>query len=206
LTVAVRVHPGVPPGTFMDTLQILTLKTATAMGKLADLQRRAEHEPGKKAALVIRPALRELTAALEELQVANEHLQAQVDELSALRWNTVALQRRLDEFADALPTPCVWTDIAGLIADGNEAACGLLNISKPRLAGKPLMLFVSDREALFSALHSLRDGSATTVEADMVVRPRERRPRRLRVLGKRLEQDLRCVWFLQEPPAVSAGE
>src|SRR3954451_19675186 len=81
----------------MDTLQILTLKTATAIGRLADLQRRADHAP-HKAAPVIKPALRELTGALEELQVANEHLQSQVDELAALRWSALDLQRRLDEF------------------------------------------------------------------------------------------------------------
>jgi PAS domain-containing protein len=182
----------------MDTLQILTLKTATAIGRLADLQRRADHAPGK-AAPVIKPALRELTGALEELQVANEHLQTQVDELAALRWGALELQRRLDEFTDALPTACVWTDVAGVISDGNDAACVLLNISKQRLTGKPLMLFVSDRDALFGAVHSLRDGTAATVEAVMMVRPRERRPRRLRVIGRRLEHDLRCVWFLQEP-------
>jgi PAS domain-containing protein len=184
----------------MDTLQILTLKTATAVGRLADLQRRADHAP-EKASPVIKPALRELTTALEELQVANEHLQAQVDELAALRWGATSVQQRFDEFADALPTPCLWTDVAGVIADGNEAACSLLNISKQRLSGKPLMLFVTDRDALFGALHSLGDGSTRTVEAEMIVRPRERRPRRLRVLGCRLEHDLRCVWFLQEPPA-----
>jgi PAS domain-containing protein len=186
----------------MDTLQILTLKTATAIGRLADLQRRADHAP-EKAGPVIKPALRELTMALEELQVANEHLQTQMDELSALRWSALDVQRRLDEFADAVPTPCVWTDVAGVIAEGNDAACALLNISKQRLSGKPLMLFVSDRELLFSALHSLGDGSAARVEAEMTIRPRERRPRRLRVTGRRLEFDLRCVWFLQEPSAPS---
>ena len=182
----------------MDTLQILTLKTATAMGRLADLQRRAEHAP-EKASPVIKPALRELTTALEELQVANEHLQTQLDELGALRWNATGIQRRLDEFADVVPTPCVWTDVAGVIADGNQAACALFNISKQRLAGKPLMLFVTGRDALFSALHSLRDGTARAVEAEMTVRPRERRPRKLRVRGHRLEHDERCVWFFEEP-------
>jgi hypothetical protein len=40
----------------------------------------------------------------------------------------------------------------------------------------------------------------------MVVRPRERRPRKLRVSGSRVEHDLRFVWFLQEPamPPTSA--
>jgi PAS domain-containing protein len=189
----------------MDTLQILTLKTATAMGRLADLQRRADHAP-ERAAPVIKPALRELTAALEELQVANEHLQTQLDELGATRWTAVALQRRLDEFADAVPTACVWTDADGVIADANEAACTLLNISKPRVAGKPLMLFVTDREALFSSLGSLRDGPVRTVEADLMVRPRERRPRRLHVVGRRLDHDLRCLWFLQEPAVADTPE
>jgi PAS domain-containing protein len=184
----------------MDTLQVLTLKTATAMGRLADLQRRADHAP-EKASPVIKPALRELTTALEELQVANEHLQSQVDELGALRRSAVSAQRRLDEFADAVPVACVWTNDAGLIADGNLAACELLNISKPRLAGKPLMLFVTDRDRLFGALSRLADGSAQTVEAEMVIRPRERRPRKLHVSGNRLEHDLRCVWFLREPVA-----
>src|SRR6476620_10843736 len=110
----------------MDTLQILTLKTATAIGRLADLQRRADHAP-EKAGPVIKPALRELTMALEQLQT-------QMDELSALRWSALDVQRRLDEFADAVPTPCVWTDVAGVIAEGNDAACALLNISKQRLS------------------------------------------------------------------------
>jgi PAS domain-containing protein len=188
----------------MDTLQTLTLKTATAMGRLADLERRAEGA-SEKGAPVIKPALRELATALEELQVANEHLQAQVDELAVLRWSAASVQQRLDEFADAVPTPCLWTDDAGVIADGNEAACSLLNISKQRLAGKPLMLFVTDRDALFSALRSLAEGSAQAVEADMIVRPRERRPRRLRLLGSRLVHDGRCVWFLQEPAAAPAS-
>jgi PAS domain-containing protein len=186
----------------MDTIQILTLKTATAMGRLADLQRRADHAP-ERAAPVIKPALRELTAALEELQVANEHLQAQVDELATLRWGADEVQLRLNEFANVLPTPCLWTDVAGVISEGNDAACALLNISKPRIAGKPLMLFVTDRDALFGALRSL-EGSTKTVEAEMVIRPRERRPRRLRVMGSRLEHDARCVWFLQEPATVIA--
>jgi PAS domain-containing protein len=182
----------------MDTLQILTLKTATAMGRLADLQRRADHAP-EKTSPVVKPALRELSVALEELQVANEQLQAHVDAAAAARWSAAAIQRRLDEFACIVPTPCVWTDIAGVIEDGNEAACMLLNVSRQRLAGKPFMLFVTDREALFAAMRTLREGSASTVEAEMVVRPRERRPRRLRLVGHRLEHDARYAWFLQEP-------
>ena len=150
---------------------------------------------------MIKPALRELSTALEELQVANEHLQTQVDELAAARWAAASVEKRLDEFANLVPVPCVWTDASGVIADGNEAACALLNISRPRLAGKPFMLFVTDREALFAALRTLAGGASSTVEADVVVRPRERRPRTLRLRGCRLQHDLRSVWFLLEPAA-----
>jgi PAS domain-containing protein len=190
----------------MDSIHILTLKTATAVGRLADLQRRADHTP-EKAAPMIKPALRELSTALEELQVANEHLQTQVDELASARWSAASVEKRLDEFTNLVPLPCVWTDVAGVLADGNEAACALLNISKQRLAGKPFMLFVSDREALFAALRTLGEGGTPVVEVDVVVRPRERRPRKLRLRGCHLQHDLRCVWFLLEPAlAVPAPE
>jgi PAS domain-containing protein len=182
----------------MDTLQILTLKTATAIGRLADLQRRADHAP-EKASPVIKPALRELTTALEELQVANEHLQAQVDDVAQLRWAAQAAEQRLDEFADCVPLPCVWTDEAGVIQDGNKAACELLNISKPRLPGKPLMLFVTDRTVLFGALERLTNRLADGVEEEVTVRPRERRPKRMRISAKRLAHDARCLWILSEP-------
>ena len=118
----------------MDTLQILTLKTATAIGRLADLQRRADHAPGK-AAPVIKPALRELTGALEELQVANEHLQAQVDELAALRWGIGASAAGWTSSPMRSLQLVYGRTSQASSADGNEAACELLNISKQRLAG-----------------------------------------------------------------------
>jgi PAS domain-containing protein len=182
----------------MDTIQILTLKTTTALGKLADLQRRADGA-AERMAPVIKPALKELTGALEELQVANEHLQSQVDELASARWKISTAEQRLEEFANTVPVPCLWTDAAGVIDDGNAAACALLNISRQRLPGKPLMLFITDRDALFAAIETLRrGGSAATVELDLTVRPRERRPRVARVTGHITEHDSRWTWFIQE--------
>jgi PAS domain-containing protein len=182
----------------MDTIQILTLKTTTALGKLADLQRRADGAT-ERMAPVIRPALKELTGALEELQVANEHLQSQVEELASAKWKTATAEQRLEEFASLIPVPCLWTDAAGVIDDGNAAACSLLNISRQRLPGKPLMLFITDRDALFAALESLRRGGASgTVELELTVRPRERRPRVARVTGHITEHDPRWTWFIQD--------
>jgi PAS domain-containing protein len=182
----------------MDTIQILTLRTSTALGKLADLQRRADGAT-EKMAPVIKPALKELTGALEELQVANEHLQSQVDELASARWKVSTAEQRLEEFANAVPVPCVWTDAAGVIDDGNAAACALLNISRQRLPGKPLMLFITDRDALFAAMETLRrSGQSGTVELELTVRPRERRPRISRVIGHTTEHDPRWTWFIQD--------
>ncbi|MEO8077869.1 MAG: PAS domain-containing protein [Acidobacteriota bacterium] len=178
------------------------MKTTNALGKLADLQRRADGATDKLAP-VIKPALKELTGALEELQVANEHLQAQVEELASARWKISTAEQRLEEFANALPVPCLWTDAAGVIDDGNAAACSLLNISRQRLPGKPLMLFITDRDALFAAMESLRRGGmSTTVELQLTVRPRERRPRISRVIGRTTEHDPRWTWFLQESPQI----
>jgi PAS domain-containing protein len=185
----------------MSALHNLTLRTATAVGRLAELQRRADRTPDKPSA-VTRTALQELSTALEELQVANEQLQIQVDELSAMREASADAQQARDEFANAVPIPGVWTNGAGVIEKGNDAASQLLNIGKHHLAGKPLMLFVTDRAALFGAVRSLCEtATLPSVDIEITVRPRERRPRKMRLRGCRLDHDERCVWFLHDLPA-----
>jgi PAS domain-containing protein len=184
----------------MGTLHSLTLRTATAVSRLAELQRRAERIVEKPSPLT-KSALQELSTALEELQVANEALHQQVEELTSLREKGDAAQHALEEFADALPLAVIWTDHAGVIDKGNEAASQLLNIGRYHLAGKPLMLFVLDRTALFGALRSIGDAPGVSmVDVDITVRPRERRPRKMKLSGRRLEHDTRCVWFLHELP------
>jgi two-component system cell cycle sensor histidine kinase/response regulator CckA len=188
----------------MDTLQSRTFRTTSAFGRLADLQRRADRLPETPAA-VTKSALHELTKALEELRVANEELQALVQELSASRLEAAESSRLMDEFANAVPTPVIWTDWSGVITKANEQASRLLNIGRGHLIGKPLMLFVTDREALFGALRTVSDReSAPAVDVDVTVRPRERRPRTMTLCARRLERDGRCVWFVHEPvPPVS---
>lgn len=184
----------------MDTLQNLALKTATARTRLADLQRKADQIPRRAAALV-RPALRELSAAIGALELLNEHMLAQRQELASLRREAASARRRLEEYARMVPTACVWTDAEGMVHEGNDASCALLNVSPARLVGKPLMLYVPDREKLFATLRRLAERVVPEIEVDMLVRPRERRPRRLRVRACLTEHDTRLVWFLQEPPA-----
>ena len=86
-----------------------------------------------------------------------------------------------------------------MIENGNERASQLLNIGKHHLQGMPLMLFVTGRTVLFSALRSLVETpSLPAVDVDITVRPRERRPRKMKLSGRRLKFDSRCVWFLHE--------
>jgi nitrogen fixation/metabolism regulation signal transduction histidine kinase len=185
----------------MSALPNLTLRTTTAVGRLAELQRRVDRVPDKPSS-VTRAALQELSMALEELQVANEELQMQIEELTATRAESSSAQRAREEFANAVPIPVLWTNSAGVIEKGNEAASQLLNIGKHHLAGKPLMLFVMDRTALFGAVHSLCETAThPSVDIQITVRPRERRPRRMRLRGCRLEHEGQCVWFLHEPVA-----
>jgi len=182
----------------MGTLHNLTLRTATAVGRLAELQRRAERL-NEKPSTVDKSALQELSTALEELQVANEALQTQLDELNEIRAQSERVQNSLTEFAQALPVAAVWTDHAGVIDKGNESASQLLNIGKHHLVGKPLMLFVTDRGTLFGALRTLCEGEGVSaVDVEITLRPRERRPRKMKLSGRRLQHDTRCVWFLMD--------
>ena len=179
----------------MSALHNLTLRTATAVGRLAELQRRADAATENRSTIA-RSALAELSTALEELQVANEALQTQVDEMTASRMSAENAFSTMAEFVEALPIAAVWTDHAGVIENANEAASQLLNVGKPHLVGKPLLLFTTDRAALFGALQCLSEANrVASVDFDITVRPRERRSRKMTMSGRRLQHDPRCVWF-----------
>jgi PAS domain-containing protein len=189
----------------MTTLQMLTVRTNAALGRLVSLQKRAERITAP-ANGVVRPALKELTDALDELQVANEQLEAQVVELSAAKAVAGVTARRFDELLDVMPFSCVWTDGTGEIVEANVAAAALFNVSRQHLAGRPLILFLVDRSDMMDAFGALAAGIVQAVDFSAVVRPRERRVRSVQVSGRRLESDNRLCWFLleqqsAEPPA-----
>lgn len=180
----------------MTQLATLTVRTNAALGRLAELQRRADRIPAATTPLV-RPALTELSAALEELQVANEQLQAYLEELASTRARADEMALRLDEFVQAVPVACIWTDPNGMILEANEMAAVLLNVARARLPRKPLMLFLADRARFFEALAALAAPGGGAVEMDMLVRPRERRPKRSRLSGRVMSTDSRWCWFLR---------
>lgn len=184
----------------MTTLQMLTVRTNAALGRLASLQRRAERITAPATAIV-RPALKELTDALEELRVANDQLQTQVAELSEARALAQGAGKCFDELLEVMPFSCVWTDRTGEIVDANTAAAALFNVSRQHLVRRPLMLFLMDRTAMLDAFGALAAGIVRAVDFNAVVRPRERRIRPVQVSGRRLDTDERLCWFLVEEAA-----
>lgn len=189
----------------MNTIESLNIRTAAARNRLSDLERRLEK--GTAPGPVVKPALKELSAAIEELQVANEQLSMHVTELAASRHDAAALLARQEEFVDVLPLPCLWTGDEGIIDQANEASAALFNVAARRLQGKPLSLFLSDRPAFFDALEVLRGERSRVVDVPMQVRPRERRPRQMRITGHKLRHDARLCWILLDVliPGPDAG-
>jgi nitrogen-specific signal transduction histidine kinase len=180
----------------MNTIESLNIRTIAARTRLTELERRLDKST--TTGPVVKPALKELSAAIEELQVANEQLSQHVTELAASRHDAAAMNARHGEFIDLVPLPCVWTDEQGAVHEANEATAALLNVAARRLAGKPLSLFVSDRPAFFDALGLLLSGRSQAVEIAVLVRPRERRPRHMRMTGHRLRHDQRLCWILRD--------
>jgi PAS domain S-box-containing protein len=99
-------------------------------------------------------ALEELLAALEELQVADEELCQQNEELLATLQVVEAERQRFQEFFEFAPDGYLVTDARGTIREANRAAGALLAVRPDRLAGKQLIVFVTeeDREIFHTQL------------------------------------------------------
>lgn len=85
----------------------------------------------------------EVLLAYEELRVAEEELRVQMEELTNSRALLDMERLRYRALFETAPVAYVVTNEYGVIADANRAAASLLRVAQPRLAGKPLVLFVS---------------------------------------------------------------
>lgn len=180
----------------MNTVDSLTVRTHAALGRLVDLQRRAEKTPPAKSA-VLTSALHELSEALTELKNATVQMRTLSEDLRTAREELQKARAEEEEFINLVPLACVWTDTEGAIETANEAAAGLLNVAARRLGGKGLSLFVTDRAEFFKAISALRDRRSEAVEVIVQVRPRERRTRAVRIMGRRVAAGTRLCWILQ---------
>ena len=182
----------------MNTRESLTVRTVTALRRLADLEERGKSFSGPKAN-VLNTALRELEAALEELRVASEQLNMMVDEMAQTRSGASRAEFRFNEFRNLLPLSCVLTDLGGCILDANAAAGELLNVAPRHLTGKPLSLYMVERDRFFEILNGVR--ASDNVRAELDVRPRERKARRVGLHLSYAPQDDQLYWFFQETAA-----
>jgi PAS domain-containing protein len=181
----------------MNTAPSLTVRAAVARQRLADLERRGAAATGAESRL-LKSALKELDQALEELKTASEQLYSMMDELATTRHDAELRDRQFDELREVLPVPCILMDDVGLIVTANGAASELLNVAQRHLHGKPLMLFVGERDAFFSALTTARQVKET-LKTEIVIRPRERKPRPMVAQLSQLEHRAQWCWFFQEP-------
>lgn len=181
----------------MDTRESLTVRTVTALQRLADLENRGRTLTGPKAG-VLKSALHELESALEELRVASEHLNEMMDTVAEARADAGKVEALFEEFREVLPVSCLLTDAAGQIADANSAAGDLLNVAPRHLNGKPLSLYMVQRDQFFTLMRAARL-APELARAELMVRPRERKPRVMSVQLVQLRRDDRLCWFLQDP-------
>jgi PAS domain S-box-containing protein len=97
---------------------------------------------------------------VEELSVAQEELQQQNEELINASGALDAERQRYHEMFNFAPDCYLLTDPFGIVREANLAAAGLFHHAPPRLAGRPLRLYLHpDRRADFDLLMvKLRSG------------------------------------------------
>jgi PAS domain-containing protein len=175
--------------------QALTARAATARRRLAAFEGR-QVTGAHPSADGMKAAMREVSDLLEELRVATEQLYAASDDLALARREAIANAERYRELHEGLPLPCILTNESGDVDEANTLAATLLNVARPYLAGKPLLLFLPEREQYFGMLDRVRtEGSAGE---RLMVRPRDRRPRQVRIDVTALPHQLRWCWVFSE--------
>jgi len=170
---------------------VLMTRTAAAEKRLMALIE--QHEQGGKPDLkVSKSALRELNEALEELRVATEHLELAADDLAVARRDAAASAENYRELFDVLPVSCVLTNDQGIVDEANGCASRLLNVATAYLTGKPLLLYLPQRDRYFQLFEQVKaDGAA---RARVLVRPRDRKAIEVAVSVTALKQQLRWCW------------
>ena len=159
-----------------------------------------QHERAARPATQLsKTALRELGDALEELRVATEHLQIAADDLAVSRREATANADRYRELYEGLPMPCIRTTEDGTIDEANPHASRLLNVAAPYLAGKPLLLYLPQRDTYFRLFDQV--GTEGVARARALLRPRDRRPVDVHVTVTALKTQVRWCWVFSEADA-----
>ena len=123
-------------------------------------------------------AREQLATALEELHVATEELRQQNEELLASRQAIEAERQRYQDLFDSAPEGYLVTDLNGIIQEANHAATAALDVDQEFLAGKPLLVFVSEeyRKTFHDRLAELRTATGTAQDWEIGLQPRHGTP------------------------------
>ncbi|MDG6256935.1 MAG: PAS domain S-box protein [Methanomicrobiaceae archaeon] len=123
--------------------------------------------------------LHELEVSLEELEVTHEELLAANEEMEEARQQVESERQRYLDLFEGAPDGYVVTDANGVIVEANTAAASMLNARENVLAGKPLVLFVTDecKQAFHSRVTRLSSGDEREMrEWELALQPRDCAP------------------------------
>jgi PAS domain-containing protein len=106
--------------------------------------------------------LADLEVAHEELKVAEEEVRVQQEQIEGLLSRYEAERRWRSQLSGLVPVALARTDGAGKLVDANSALAALLRVPLPRLAGKPLSVYLQpeDVSPFRSAVRALATGAA----------------------------------------------
>ncbi|MGY1831288.1 ANTAR domain-containing protein [Geodermatophilus sp. SYSU D01180] len=122
--------------------------------------------------------LADLDVVQEELRVAEEELRAQQEEIARLVHRYEDERRWHEHVAAVLPVGLFVTDGVGKLVEVNPALAAAVGVSLPRLAGKPLTVYLDphDVSAFRSALRALGTGQTAEYRGPVTVRGRDGAP------------------------------
>jgi PAS domain S-box-containing protein len=109
--------------------------------------------------------LQEMDATLEDLQVIYEQMQTSLEAAEVVEAELFQQKQHYQNLFQFSPIAYLLTDADGVILEANQAIAHLLNVPPISLAGKPLAVFVAerDRAAFRTRLHWLSQSTGTQV-------------------------------------------
>jgi len=178
--------------------RVLMTRAAAAEKRLTALTQQQERGE-KQTPQVCKSAIRELGDALEEVRVATEHLQIAADDLAVTRREATENADRYRELYEALPMPCIITNDQGTVDEANTLASKLLNVAAPYLGGKPLLLYLPQRDVYFKLMQDVSASGSASARA--MLRPRDRKPVDVHVSVTALRRQMRWCWVFHAAEA-----
>jgi PAS domain S-box-containing protein len=115
----------------------------------------------------------ELLSSLEALRVSEEEQRVQNEELSVAQARVAEERQRYQDLFEFAPDGYLVTDPNGLILSANLAAAEMIRVSRERLVGKPLVLYIEKegRKSFYNLLEQLSRGQAVR-DWEISVHPR----------------------------------